>query len=49
MPTVQMEEQLVTEAVDASDVSSVSSFEDVAEDDNDDLSEYENKLELDRK
>jgi hypothetical protein len=49
MPTVQMEEQFVTDAVDASDVSSISSFEDVAEDDNDELTEYENKVELEKR
>jgi hypothetical protein len=49
MPTVQMEEQLVTDAVDASDVSSISSFEDVAEGDNDELSEYESKVELEKR
>jgi len=47
MPTVQTEERLGSDAVAASDDSSVSSFEDIAEDDNDELSEYENKVVLD--
>ena len=48
MPTVRIEERPSLDPVDAPDDSSVSSFEDVAEDDNDELSEYENKVEIDK-